>query len=108
MPDTCIETPLIYRCPNANYPRLKARKQVQTRLTSAPGTIYALFLGMLMILASGLGLGIASFGTLALMVHKAPEGYEDKDGFHLITRATQVKRHGKGTSFVGRPAPRNA
>jgi len=61
---------------------------------------------MLLILTSALG--IASFGTLALMVHKAPEGYEDKDGFHLITRAAQVKRHGKGTSFVGRPAHRNA
>ncbi|PYI89652.1 MAG: hypothetical protein DMF03_07050 [Verrucomicrobia bacterium] len=63
---------------------------------------------MLLILASALGLGITSFGTLALMIHKAPEGYEDRDGFHLIARAAQVRRHGKGTSFVGGPVHRNA
>jgi len=65
-------------------------------------------LGMLLILASALGLGITSFGTLALMIHKEPEGYEDRDGFHLIPRAAQVKRHRKQTSFVGTPAHRNA
>ena len=61
---------------------------------------------MLLILTSALG--IASFGTLALMIRKAPEGYEDRDGFHLIARAAQVRRHGKGTSFVGGPVHRNA
>jgi len=61
---------------------------------------------MLLILTSALG--IASFGTLALMIRKAPEGYEDKDGFHLIPRAAQVKRHSKKTSFIGTPAHRNA
>ncbi len=56
---------------------------------------------MLLILTSVLGVGLASFGRLALMIGKAPEGYEDKDGFHVIRRASQVKRHRKGTSFVG-------
>ena len=63
---------------------------------------------MLLILTSAVGLGIASFGTLALMINKAPEGYEDKDGFHLISRAAQVNRNRKQTSFVGTPVHRNA
>ena len=63
---------------------------------------------MLLILTSALGAGLASFGTLALMIAKAPEGYEGKDGFHVIRRASQVKRHRKDTSFVGAPAHRNA
>jgi hypothetical protein len=61
---------------------------------------------MLLILTSAFGL--VSFATIGLMVRKAPEGYEDKDGFHVIRRASQVTRHGKGTSFVGAPAHRNA
>jgi hypothetical protein len=65
-----------------------------------------LLLGMLLILTSALSL--ASFGTLALMIRKAPEGYEAADGFHVIRRAVQVKRHRKETSLVGTPAHRNA
>jgi len=75
-------------------------------LTSAAGTLYAPFWGMLLILTSALGLG--SFGTLALMIRRAPEGYEDNDGFHVLRRVSQVKRHSKGTTFVGAPAHRNA
>jgi hypothetical protein len=61
---------------------------------------------MLLILTSAFGL--ASFATLVSMVRKAPEGYEDKDGFHVIQRPSQVERHSKGTSFAGTPAHRNA
>ena len=63
---------------------------------------------MLLILSSALGVGLASFGKLLLMIGKAPEGYEDKDGFHVIRRASQIKRHSKGSSFVGTPAHRSA
>ncbi len=63
---------------------------------------------MLLILTSALGVGLASFGTLALKIGKAPEGYEDKDGFHVIRRPSQVKRRSKGSSFVGTPAHRSA
>ena len=61
---------------------------------------------MLLILTSAVGL--ASFATLASMVRKAPEGYEDKDGFHVIRRPLQLKRHRKGASFAGTPAHRSA
>jgi hypothetical protein len=54
---------------------------------------------MLLILTSALG--VASFSTLALMIRKAPEGYETKDGFHVIRRAAQVRRHREPSSFVG-------
>jgi hypothetical protein len=62
---------------------------------------------MLLILTSALG--VASFSALALMVRKAPEGYETKDGFHVIRRASQVKRHRRqAPQFVGTPARRSA
>jgi hypothetical protein len=69
------------------------------------GINYAILSGMLWILTSALG--VASFSTLALMVRKAPEGYETKDGFHVIRRASQVKRHRQAPQFAGTPAHRS-
>jgi hypothetical protein len=57
---------------------------------------------MLLILTSALG--VASFSALALMVRKAPEGYETKNGFHVIRRALQVRRHRETPGFVGTAA----
>jgi hypothetical protein len=58
---------------------------------------------MLLILTSALG--VASFSALALMVRKAPEGYETKNGFHVIRRAAQVRRHRETSGFVGTTSP---
>jgi hypothetical protein len=61
---------------------------------------------MLLLLTSTLG--VVSFSTLALMVQNAPEGYESEDGFNVIRRHSQVKRHHKAAPVVGTPAARNA
>lgn len=44
---------------------------------------------MLIILTSALTLG--SLTTLALMVTRAPEGYETETGLHIIRRAEKTK-----------------
>ena len=61
---------------------------------------------MLLILTSALG--VVSFSTLALMARNAPEGYEKKDGFHVVRRLSPIKRHRRVTRVAGVLAHRNA
>lgn len=62
------------------------------------GTNYALYVAMLFILTSALS--VASFGTLALMASKAPEGYETEHGLRLFRRLPSVRRHNTVKSLV--------
>ena len=55
------------------------------------GTKTAVFFHML-ILAGFVVAGVAAVGLVAVSLTKAPEGYEDRNGFHFIKRPRSAGR----------------